>query len=86
MQIGRCRTLDTLHRERINDSETDSWMWSTPDDPAVPRDLAYILESRIVKAYYDNADDKRRAVREILAVTDYPAFLDNSRYAAQFED
>ena len=52
----------------------------------VPRDLAYVLGSRIVKAYYDRADDKRQAVREILAVTDYPAFLEKSRYGEQFED
>ena len=73
-------------RKRMYDSETDGWMWSTPDDPTVPRDLAYVLGSRIVKAYYDRADDKRRAVREILAVTDYPAFLEKSRYGEQFED
>ncbi len=37
--------------------------------------FAYVFGHRIVRAYYDRADDKRQAVPEILAVTDYPAFL-----------
>ena len=73
-------------RQQMNDRATDGWMWSTPEDPAVPRDLAYVFGSRIVKAYYDRADDRRRAVREIFAVTDYPAFLEKSGYGEQFED
>ena len=72
--------------QRMNGRETDGWMWSTPEDPAIPRDLAYVFGSRIVRAYYDRADDKHQAVREILAVTDYPAFLYKSGYGDQFED
>ena len=75
-----------LFQDRMYERETDGWMWSTPDDPSVPRDLAYVLGSRIVRTYYDRADDKRQAVREILAVTDYPAFIEKCRYGEQFDD
>jgi hypothetical protein len=37
----------------------------------------------ITRAYYDNADDKVQAIQDILSVTDYPAFLERSRYAPQ---
>ena len=59
-------------------------MWSTPSAPGQPRDVAYVLGSRIVEAYYAEARDKKVAVKEILSVTDYPGFLKTSRYAARF--
>jgi hypothetical protein len=36
---------------------------------------------RIAKSFYDAAENKVRAVREILALTDFEAFLSASRYA-----
>jgi hypothetical protein len=60
------------------------WMFATPSDPEQPVDLGYIMGARIVEAFYDRAADKARAVREILAVTDYEAFLEQSGYAKQF--
>ena len=60
------------------------WMFATPSDPEQPTDLGYIMGARIVEAFYDRAADKARAVREILAVTDYEAFLGQSGYAEQF--
>ncbi|MDX1430644.1 MAG: DUF2268 domain-containing putative Zn-dependent protease, partial [Rhodothermales bacterium] len=58
--------------------ETGDWMWSTPSDPDQPPHVAYYFGARIVEAYYHRAADKEKAVREILAVTDYPAFLEAS--------
>ncbi|MCP4248274.1 MAG: hypothetical protein GY778_14605 [bacterium] len=60
--------------------DTGDWLWSDPSDPNQPRDLAYAVGSRIVEAYCNKATDKRRAMREILSVTDYPDFLANSGY------
>jgi len=36
---------------------------------------------QIVEAYYDRADDKREAIRDILTIQDAEAFLDASGYA-----
>ena len=36
---------------------------------------------RIAESYYAKAADKRRAVAEILAVTDYTDFLEKSGYS-----
>jgi hypothetical protein len=41
---------------------------------------------RIVQSYYENASDKEKAVKEILAVTDYNQFLHKSEYALKFEE
>jgi hypothetical protein len=39
----------------------------------------------ITKAYYENADDKEQAIRDILSVTDYPAFLERSGYEPRID-
>ena len=39
--------------------------------------------TRIVEAFYEQAEDKRAAAQEIMAVTDYPAFLAGSGYAGK---
>lgn len=67
-------------------SETGDWMWSKPKDPNQPRHVAYVIGCRIVKAYYNRAEDKTKAIDEILSVTDYPAFLERSGYSEKFED
>lgn len=50
-----------------------------------PRDLGYWLGYRIVRRYYEDAADKQRAVRDILGLTDFAAFLGRSGYAERME-
>ncbi len=64
-------------------AETGEWMWATPSDSSQPPHVAYVIGARIARAYYDNAADKRQAVRDILAVTDYPVFLARSGYESR---
>lgn len=49
-----------------------------------PADLGYWMGYKITKAYYDRAEDKREAIREILQVQDFDAFLKKSGYAEKF--
>lgn len=60
--------------------EMGEWLWKKPADPDKPQDLGYAIGARIVKAYYDNATDKGTAARDIMSITDYPAFLARSGY------
>jgi hypothetical protein len=39
---------------------------------------------KICEAYYRNASDKKRAVRDIVRISDFKAFLAQSRYAEKF--
>ena len=64
--------------EEMHGKETGDWMWSTPKDTLQPQHVGYVLGAFIVQAYYDNAEDKAKAVDDILGVTDYAAFLEQS--------
>jgi uncharacterized protein YjaZ len=79
------RLWDWLQKE-MGGRETGDWMWKKPEDPEQPRHVGYVMGYRIVQAYYNNAEDKAQAVREILSVTNYPAFLRKSDYAVNFSD
>jgi hypothetical protein len=39
---------------------------------------------KIVQSFYDNAGDKRRALRDILNIQDFRDFLQRSRYREKF--
>ena len=45
-----------------------------------PADLGYWMGYQITRAYFEKADDKRAAIREILTIQDYEAFLEASGY------
>jgi hypothetical protein len=71
--------------KEMHGQETGDWMWSKPEDPEQPRHVGYVIGAFIVQAYYDNTEDKSQAVQDILSVTDYAAFLEQSGYAKRFE-
>jgi hypothetical protein len=58
--------------------ETDLSKWLYNGTPEKPGDLGYWVGYRIARSYYQHARDKRRALREILEMTDPQAFLTNS--------
>jgi Predicted Zn-dependent protease (DUF2268) len=60
------------------EDKTDLSNWFDNSTAETPGDLGYWVGYRIVKAYYQHAPDKRRALREILQVTDPKAFLAKS--------
>lgn len=45
-----------------------------------PADLGYFFGYRIAEAYYDRAEDKRQAIRDIIQVTEFDSFLERSGY------
>lgn len=62
------------------------WMWAEPFAEGEPRDLGYAMGYRIVQAFYERVPDKAQAIREILGVTDYQAFLERSGYRDRFRE
>jgi hypothetical protein len=52
--------------------------WTTRYDKQ--GDLGYWVGHRIVKSYFQHANDKRRALREIIEMTDPKAFLAKCRW------
>lgn len=55
------------------------WLYGSPTDGR-PADLGYFIGYRITQAYYARAGADDQALREILNVTDYAAFLQRSGY------
>lgn len=78
------RQLWEQFRTQMAGTETGDFMWSRPANDQQPPNVGYVLGARIVEAFYDRAADKAEAMKETLSMTDYPAFLERSGYAARF--
>jgi len=73
---GREKQIET---EFVADEDkTDFSPWLYNGSMTKPGDLGYWVGYRIVKSYYQHAPDKRRALREILQMSDAKAFLAKS--------
>lgn len=49
-----------------------------------PADLGYYVGYKICQSYYDKAEDKKRAVKEMLGIKDFERFLRDSGYGLRF--
>jgi hypothetical protein len=73
---GREKEIETAFVADQDKTDVSDWVNnSTPEKPA---DLGYWVGYRIVRSYYQNAPDKRRALREILEMPDPKAFFASS--------
>lgn len=70
---GREAQIETAFAADADSRDLSNWLYNTGAhaDP----DLGYWIGYRIARAYYERANDKRRAVREMLQMTDARAFL-----------
>ena len=73
------RALWRQFSKTLEGSETDPWFFTRPADDR-PADLGYFLGYRVVRAYYARAADPAQAVRAIMELRDYSAFLEQSAY------
>jgi hypothetical protein len=64
----------------MNQSTTGDWLYSSSSDSR-PADLGYFIGYRIAQAYFNRADKKDLAVRELLSIHDYDDFVARSGYA-----
>lgn len=76
LTAGREKEIESRFAADRKKKDLSDWVFNgTLDEPG---DLGYWVGYRIAKSYYRHADDKRRAVREILELTDAEAFLKRS--------
>lgn len=68
----------------MNGSSVKNWMYNGLTAKDKPTDLGYYMGSKISEAYYKSATDKRQAVRDILEIRDFAAFLEKSHYGDKF--
>lgn len=70
---GREAEIEARFLADKDKTDLSAWLYNSSADN--PGDLGYWVGYRIARAYYQNAPDKRRAIREILEMTDPEAFL-----------
>lgn len=63
---------------RMDGKDYNGWLYSST--AGRPNDLGYWMGYKIVKAYYDKAPDKRKAVDEIMHIRNFKKFLEDSGY------
>lgn len=64
----------------MHGGETGDGMFVRPTNPEWPPDLGYWIGYRIAKSYYERADNKQKAILDILGLTDFDDSLKASGY------
>ncbi len=80
---ARERALWEEFQKELDDKPSPRWLYGSGSAER-PSDLGYWMGYRIAEAYYRNATDKKRAIRDLLIVTDCKEVLKTSRYAEKF--
>jgi hypothetical protein len=73
---GREKEIESAFVPDEDKTDLSKWLYNGTREK--PGDLGYWVGYRIVKSYYQHADDKQQAFREILEMTDPKAFLAKS--------
>ena len=66
-------------KEKMNSKDWTPWLYYSKDTSR-PKDLGYWMGYKIVRSYYDNLEDKSKAVYEILNINNFNDFLLKSKY------
>jgi uncharacterized protein YjaZ len=80
----RERQLWEEFRQEMQAANYAKWLYNGSNIKDRPADLGYYMGYKICESYYKNAKDKRQAIKEILAISDFDKFLQDSRYAEKF--
>lgn len=75
---GREAEIEAAFVREQDSLDLSKWLYNGPGTAEAPGDLAYWVGHRIVKAYYERAPNKRRAMRDIFRMADPKAFLAQS--------
>ncbi|MEO5860599.1 MAG: DUF2268 domain-containing putative Zn-dependent protease [Pyrinomonadaceae bacterium] len=71
-------------QKEMNGTEVSNWLYQGDAAKTRPADLGYYVGYKIVESYYKNSPNKKQAVRDILQVNDFSAFLEASGYTRKF--
>jgi hypothetical protein len=72
-------------QKEMKGSDVSNWLYQGDRAVNRPADLGYYMGYKIAEAYYNNAPDKKQAIREILEIKDFEDFFVKSRYAEKFK-
>jgi hypothetical protein len=71
-------------KKEMNGSDTSNWLYQGDKAKDKPADLGYYVGYKIAEAYYNRAKDKKQAIKDILDIKDFNAFLKASGYDEKF--
>lgn len=80
---GQELAIETKFQTDMDKRDLSDWIYNSK--PGNPGDLGYWVGYRIVKSYYQNASDKRQALRDIIGLQDARAFLARSGWRPGIE-
>ena len=69
---------------RMDSTQYVDWLYSVSQKDDRPYDLGYWMGYKITEQYFKKAADKRKAIKEILDIKDYKAFLKKSGYLDKY--
>ena len=78
------RELWLQFKQEKHGTDLSNWLYNGLTSKDRPGDLGYYMGYKICEAYYKKAKDKKQAIKEILDIKDYDAFLARSGYADKF--
>lgn len=67
--------------EDMDSKDLSRWVYGFPSDR--PMGMGYFMGYQIVKAYYDKAENKREAIKQIINISDFKEFIKESGYGIQ---
>jgi hypothetical protein len=65
---------------KMNETETQDWLYGTSKKDDRPNDLGYWMGYKIAEAYYTQQRNKRKAIDQILNIKDYKSFVKASGF------
>ena len=77
------QALWTAFKNELCNEDTSNWLYNYDTATDHPADLGYYIGYQISEAYYTQADDKQRAIADMLDLRDPIEFLQVSRYDQQ---
>ncbi len=66
-------------QKKMQSNNWQGWLYYMKDKSR-PQDLGYWMGYQICQAFYEQAQDKEQAIRDMLQIQDYEAFVEKSRY------
>lgn len=79
--------LDKLCKEfvsRLKSEDTQDWLYQTSKKDDRPNDLGYWMGYKIVEAYFNKQEDKKKAIDDILHIKDPMQFLKESGFLSSY--
>ncbi|HNU09087.1 MAG TPA: DUF2268 domain-containing putative Zn-dependent protease, partial [Pyrinomonadaceae bacterium] len=67
-------------KKEMNGTDVSNWLYQGDKAVGRPADLGYYIGYKITRSYYENATDKKQAIRDILNIKDFGKFLEASKY------